>query len=72
MSVKPFTQKLEITFWATIIPIMSESTLVRRVVRVTYRLAERVQSFDNISSAVIISMLGLIIGFVLGMMHGLI
>jgi hypothetical protein len=72
MSVKTYTQKIEKSFWATVIPIMSESTLARRFVQKSYTMVEKVQVANFITTAVALAMLGLVAGFILGFIGGLI
>ena len=72
MSVKTFSQKIEKSFWATVIPIMSESPFARGVVQKTYNVVEKIQVADFVTTAVALAALGLVAGFILGFIGGLI
>jgi hypothetical protein len=72
MSVKTLSQKIEKSFWTTVIPIMSESPFARRVVQKSYSVVEKIQIADFVTTALALAALGLATGFVLGFIGGLI
>jgi hypothetical protein len=71
MSVYVFTQKLEKTFWATVIPLMSESTIVQVAILKIYKLLEVIRKLNGIKPMLLFSILCLYIGFVIGIISGL-
>jgi hypothetical protein len=72
MIVKPFTQRLELTFWTTIIPLMSESPIVQRTMYHFYKLVNELEEIVNTRPLLSLALAGLVFGFLFGFMSGLI
>ena len=72
MSIKPITQRLELTFWSTIIPLMSESPLFQRMLREGYILASVTDEIVTARPVLSLSLAGLVLGFMIGFISGLI
>lgn len=72
MSIKPITQRLELTFWSTFIPLMSGSPLLQRMLRECYNLANITDEIVCARPLLSLSLAGLVFGFMIGFMSGLI
>jgi hypothetical protein len=69
MSVKVLLHQLELGFWDTLIPLMNKSASLRYIVPRVYRLYH-IEEFQNtVKHTLILTILGLLLGFVLGVLR---
>ena len=66
MSVKVLFHRLEISFWDTFIPLMHKSPAVRFIVPRVYRLFHIPEFRQTVRISLLLTILGLILGFLLG------
>ncbi len=66
MSVKVLFHRLEISFWDAFIPLMHKSPPVRFLVPRIYRLLHIPEFRQIIKLSLLLTILGLILGFLLG------
>ena len=66
MTVKTFLHRIELTFWDTLIPIMDKSSIIRFVLPRLYRLLHIEEFQQTVKYTILISLLGLFLGFVIG------
>lgn len=66
MPVKTILHRLELNFWDTLFPKMYKSRFLRFVLPRIYRLLHIKEFQDTVKYTFLISLLGLILGFVLG------
>ena len=69
MSVKVFLHQLELGFWDAFIPLMNQSPSVRYVVPRIYRLFHIKEFQDTVKHTLVLFILGLVLGFILGVLH---
>lgn len=70
MNIKRIPAQLEISFWSTVIPLMSETPPLRRLIQGIYDLIQGEHQYRVIKQAMIWSGTGLLLGFVLGLLMG--
>jgi len=66
MSVKAILHNLELSFWDTFIPMMNKSESVRYIIPRIYRLLHIKEFQSTVKLTLVITILGLMIGFILG------
>jgi len=71
MNVNRLLYQVEMSFWATIIPIMSDSPAIQAIMRRFYELSTRDKWSEVAASIFLWSGAGVIFGFVLGIITGL-
>ena len=64
MSMKALLHQLELSFWDTFIPLMNKSPSVRYIVPRFYRLVHIKEFQDTLKYTVILTIVGLILGFI--------
>ena len=64
MSVKALLNRLELSFWDTFIPLMNKSPSVRYIMPRLYRLLHIKEFQDTLKYTVILTIVGLILGFI--------
>jgi hypothetical protein len=69
MSLKVLLHQLELGFWDTFIPLMNKSPSVRYIVPRVYRLLHIKEFQDTVKLTLVLSIVGLMLGFVLGALH---
>ena len=69
MSVKVLLHQLELGFWDTFIPLMNKSASVRYVVPRVYQLFHIEEFQDTIKYILILTVVGLVLGFALGVLR---
>ena len=67
MTFTQIPQRLEIAFWAAIIPIMKDSSVVGDLITRVYTLIERVRSLKTWQLISLLAITGLIVGFMVGL-----
>ena len=66
MSVKPILHQLELNFWDPFIPLLNKSPLIRYLAPRVYRVLHLNEFQNTVKYSLILTIIGLIIGFVLG------
>jgi hypothetical protein len=69
MSVKVLLHQLELSFWDVFIPLINKSPSLRYIVPRVYRLLHIKEFQDMAKLALILTIAGLIIGFLMGTLH---
>ena len=67
---KDLMHRLEISFWAKAIPIMSQSQVLHNIIDKTYDLIDYSTSNNIRLSALYWSLAGIFLGFILGLVTG--
>ena len=66
MSAKPILHQIEISFWDVFIPFLNKSPLIRYLVPRVYRVLHLKEFQNTVKYALILTIIGLMLGFVLG------
>ena len=66
MSVKPILHQLELSFWDAFIPLLDKSSLIRYLAPRFYRLLHLKEFQDTVKYSLLLTVIGLMLGFVLG------
>ena len=69
MTFTQIPQRLEIAFWATVIPMMKDSTIVGDLVARVYSLIEEVREMKVWQQLVLLAISGLLVGFTIGLIR---
>lgn len=67
MTFTQIPQRLEIAFWATVIPMMKDSTIVGDLIARVYSLIEEVREMKAWQQLVLMAIAGLLVGFTIGL-----
>ena len=65
-SVKTLLHQLEINFWDALIPLLNRSSSLRFFVPRVYRLIRNEDFQDTVKLTLVLTIIGLMIGFILG------
>jgi len=68
MTFTQIPQRLEIAFWATVIPIMKDSSTIGDLITSVYTLIERARQLKVWQQISLLAIAGLVVGFVIGLM----
>jgi hypothetical protein len=68
MTITQIPQRIEIAFWATVIPIMKDSSIVGIIITRVYTLMEGLRRLKVWQQMALLAITGLMIGFVIGLM----
>jgi hypothetical protein len=66
MSVKPILHQLELSFWDVFIPILNKSPLIRYLAPRVYRVLHLKEFQNTVKYSLILTIIGLLLGFILG------
>jgi hypothetical protein len=66
MTVKMLLHRMELTFWDTFIPIMDKSSFLRFALPRLYRLLHTEEFRNTVKYTILLSLFGLLLGFVIG------
>ena len=67
MTFTQIPQRLEIAFWATVIPMMKDSTLVGDMIAWVYAWVEDIREMKVWQQLVLMAVTGLLVGFAIGL-----
>jgi len=67
MTFTQIPQRLEIAFWATVIPIMKDSSAVGDFITRGYTLIEKVRRLKVWQQILLLAIAGLLVGFTIGL-----
>jgi hypothetical protein len=67
MTFTQIPQRLEIAFWATVIPMMKDSSVVGDLIAWVYSLIETIRELKVWQQLVLIAITGLLVGFTIGL-----
>jgi hypothetical protein len=66
MRVKPILHQLELSFWDAIIPLLNKSPLIRYLAPRVYLMLHLKEFQNTVKYSLILTIIGLMFGFVLG------
>ena len=67
MTFTQIPQRLEIAFWATVIPMMKDSSIVGDIITRVYILIENIHQMKAWQQITILAITGLLVGFMIGL-----
>jgi hypothetical protein len=67
MTFTQIPQRLEIAFWATVIPMMKDSSMVGDIIARVYSLLETIREMKVWQQLVLMAITGLLVGFSIGL-----
>lgn len=67
MTFTQIPQRLEIAFWAAVIPMMKDSDVIGDLITRVYILNEKVRKLTAWQHAVLLAVSGLLVGFLIGL-----
>jgi hypothetical protein len=67
IAIKPFAQQIELSFWTTVIPLMSESRLVQKTFVKTVQITNSVKKIYTRKPVYFLSAIGFGLGVFLGL-----
>jgi hypothetical protein len=67
MTFTQIPQRLEIAFWATVIPIMKDSSVIGDLIAKVYTLVEIVRELKVWQQLALLAITGLLVGFTIGL-----
>ena len=69
MTFTQIPQRIEIAFWATVIPIMTDSSVVGNLITKVYTLLENIRQLKVWQQITYLAIIGLMVGFLIGLMQ---
>lgn len=70
MNIKQIPAQIEISFWSTVTPMMSDTPFLRRLIRGVYDFTQVNYNFCFIKGVMVWSGAGLVLGFLVGLLMG--
>jgi hypothetical protein len=69
MTFTQIPQRIEIAFWAAVIPIMKDSSIAGELITKVYTLIESIRQLKLWQQIAFLAIIGLMIGFLIGLMQ---
>jgi hypothetical protein len=69
MRAKEILHQIELDFWDAFIPLMNKSAYLRFILPRLYRIFHSKEFQNTVKTTLLLSILGLILGFLFGVLH---